>query len=166
MNVEMLCIMIMLICTCRYLAVPESDHLTGLDPLNWWSVNATNYPIISVLAKKYLAIPASSASSERVFSTAKNITDKKRWRLLPERLHKTIFFTPQSILLEIALFFQTLYFVVCFIMCVCHCCICIAFLGFILSALWTAVRPSVRPTVTVLDCLICARSRSGHGLPT
>ena len=91
MNVEMLCIMIMLICTCRYLAVPESDHLTGLDPLNWWSVNATNYPIISVLAKKYLAIPASSASSERVFSTAKNITDKKRWRLLPERLHKTIF---------------------------------------------------------------------------
>ena len=51
MNVEMLCIMIMLICTCRYLAVPESDHLTGLDPLNWWSVNATNYPIISVLAK-------------------------------------------------------------------------------------------------------------------
>ena len=91
MNVEMLCIMLMLICTCRYLAVPESDHLTGLDPLNWWSVNATNYPIISVLAKKYLAIPASSASSERVFSTAKNITDKKRWRLLPERLHKTIF---------------------------------------------------------------------------
>ena len=77
MNVEMLCIMIMLICTCRYLTVPESDHLTGLDPLNWWSVNATNYPIISVLAKKYLAIPTSSASSERVFSTAKNITDKK-----------------------------------------------------------------------------------------
>ncbi|KAL5483980.1 hypothetical protein EMCRGX_G020403 [Ephydatia muelleri] len=75
----------------RYLAVPELDHLTGLDPLNWWSVNATNYPIISVLAKKYLAIPASSASFERVFSTAKNITDKKRWRLLPERLHKTIF---------------------------------------------------------------------------
>ena len=71
--------------------MPESDHLTGLDPLNWWSVNATNYPIISVLAKKYLAIPASSASSERVFSTAKNITDKKRWRLLPEQLHKTIF---------------------------------------------------------------------------
>ena len=92
MNVEMLCIMIMLICTCRYLAVPESDHLTGLDPLNWWSVNATNYPIISVLAKKYLAIPASSASSERVFSMAKNKTDKKRWCLLPERLHKTIFY--------------------------------------------------------------------------
>ena len=78
-------------CTCRYLAVSESDHLTGMDPLQWWSVNGTNYSIISVLAKKYLAIPASSASSERVFSTAKIITDKKRWRLLPERLHKTIF---------------------------------------------------------------------------
>ena len=55
MNVEMLCIMIM--CTCRYLAVPESDHLTGLDPLNWWSVNATNYPIIIGACKKILGHP-------------------------------------------------------------------------------------------------------------
>ena len=41
-------------CTCRYLAVSESDHLTGMDPLKWWSVNGTNYPIISVLAKQFL----------------------------------------------------------------------------------------------------------------
>ena len=150
--------------------MPESDHLTGLDPLNWWSVNATNYPIISVLAKKYLAIPASSASSEWVFFTAKNITDKKRWRLLPERLHKTIFFTPQSILLEIALFFQTLYFVVCFIMCVCM---------YVLSLLhlhclsWIYVISIVDrgPTVGPTDghgpglfdlCTVAVRSRSGY----
>ena len=49
-----------------------------------------------------------NTSSERVFSTAKNITDKKRWRLLPERLHKTIFFTPQSLLVEIAFFLNVI----------------------------------------------------------
>ena len=166
MNVEMLCITIMLICTCRYLAVPESDHLTGLDPLNWWSVNATNYPIISVLAKKYLAIPASSASSERVFSTAKNITDKKRWRLLPERLHKTIFFTPQSILLEIALFFQTLYFIVCFIMCVCMYVLsllhlhCLSWI-YIISIVDRGPTDGHGPGLFDL-CTVAVRSRSGY----
>ena len=171
MNVEMLCIMIMLICTCRYLAVPESDHLTGLDPLNWWSLNATNYPIISVLAKKYLAIPASSASSERVFSMAKNITDKKRWRLHASRkTSQDHFFTPQSILLEIALFFQTLYFVVCFIMCVCmyvlsllhlHC------LSWIYIISIVDRGPTVGPTdghgPGLFDlCTVAVRSRSGY----
>ena len=43
-----------------------------------------------------LAIPASTAPSERVFSTAKNILQKKRWRLLPNRLSKCIFLKKNS----------------------------------------------------------------------
>ena len=53
------------------------------DPLLWWRNHETYFPTIAKLARKYLCIPASTAPSERVFSTAKNILQKKRWRILP-----------------------------------------------------------------------------------
>src|SRR5271154_2115245 len=43
----------------------------GTDVLAWWRNNEVNYPIIGMLARKYLAVPASQASTERSFSTAK-----------------------------------------------------------------------------------------------
>ena len=46
--------------------------------LKWWKGKAAKYPIISQLARKLLAIPASSTPSERVFSAAGNIVTKKR----------------------------------------------------------------------------------------
>jgi hypothetical protein len=80
------------------------------------------------------------------------------------------FFTPQSILLEIALFFQTLYFVVCFIMCVCmyvlsllhlHC------LSWIYIISIVDRGPTVGPTdghgPGLFDlCTVAVRSRSGY----
>ena len=50
----------------RYLAAAQTD--TNLTILEWWKKNAVFYPRLSILAKKYLCIPASSVSSERVFS--------------------------------------------------------------------------------------------------
>ena len=50
-----------------------------------------HFPHVAKLARKYLSIPVSTAPAERVFSTAKNILQKKRWRILPERLGKCIF---------------------------------------------------------------------------
>ncbi|KAL5479771.1 hypothetical protein EMCRGX_G006663 [Ephydatia muelleri] len=61
----------------RYLNEPEIDHLSA-DPLAWWEAHCNAYPNIAILAKKYLAVPASSAPSERVFSTSKNIQQKKK----------------------------------------------------------------------------------------
>ena len=49
--------------------------------LIWWKENDFFPPNISQLAKKYLAIPASSISSERVFSLAGALVNKKRSRL-------------------------------------------------------------------------------------
>ena len=46
-------------------------------------VNESVYPLVSELTKKYPAVPASTVPSERVFSTAKNMLQKKGWRLLP-----------------------------------------------------------------------------------
>ena len=40
------------------------------NPLLWWATNAQRFPRVSALAAKYLAIQATSASSERLFSTA------------------------------------------------------------------------------------------------
>ncbi len=40
------------------------------DPLEWWHLKQSQFPLLPKLAVKYLAIPATSAPSERVFSTA------------------------------------------------------------------------------------------------
>ncbi len=50
-------------------------------PLEWWKKHHTTYPIVWQLAQRILAIPATSASSDRVFSTAAHVVNKKRERL-------------------------------------------------------------------------------------
>ena len=56
------------------------------DPLLWWKNNESRYPTIASLARQYLAIPASSTPSERIFSTCGNILTKKRNKLNDEHL--------------------------------------------------------------------------------
>jgi hypothetical protein len=38
------------------------------DPLKWWKENCAKYPYVAKIARKYLAIPSSSATSEQVLS--------------------------------------------------------------------------------------------------
>ena len=59
--------------------------------LEWWAQNEFLYPRIAVLAKKYLAVPATSVPSERVFSLAGIIVNKKRSRLSPTNIDTMIF---------------------------------------------------------------------------
>lgn len=40
------------------------------DPISWWKQNSTKYPLLSVLVRRYLAIPATSVPLERIFSSA------------------------------------------------------------------------------------------------
>jgi len=61
------------------------------NPLEWWRIHFCKYPNIWKLASCILAIPATSAPSERVFSAATNIVNKKRVRLKPETLDLLIF---------------------------------------------------------------------------
>lgn len=60
-------------------------------PLQWWKVHQESFPKLCRLARIYLAIPASSASSERVFSRAGlELTDTRK-RLAPDRLSRLVF---------------------------------------------------------------------------
>ena len=50
-----------------------------------------SYPILSHLARKYLAISATSVPSERAFSSAGNIVSVKRSCLQPESVNMLVF---------------------------------------------------------------------------
>jgi hypothetical protein len=63
----------------RYLAAPTIDIHT--DILGWWKQNAGAYPRLARIARDYLAIPATSAPAERVFSCGADLIAKKRGSL-------------------------------------------------------------------------------------
>ncbi|XP_030016881.1 zinc finger BED domain-containing protein 1-like [Sphaeramia orbicularis] len=72
-----------------YLLAPETD--ADSNPLKWWKLHETHFPRLSKLAKKYLSIPATSAPSERVFSTGGNIVTCTRACLKPKSVDKLVF---------------------------------------------------------------------------
>lgn len=61
------------------------------NPLIWWSQHCHRYPSLSVIAKKYLCIPATSVPSERVFSTAGDVVTAQRSPLKSEYVDRLIF---------------------------------------------------------------------------
>ena len=72
----------------RYFNLEREDR--AIQPLQWWRTNALKFPVLAVMACNYLAIPATSAASERVFSTAGNIVTKNRNRLAPSSIEQLI----------------------------------------------------------------------------
>ncbi|TKS72006.1 Zinc finger BED domain-containing protein 1 [Collichthys lucidus] len=62
------------------------------DPLLWWkSTGSARYPYIAQVAKKYLTVPGTSVRSERVFSSAGNIVNKKRSALAADHVDRLVF---------------------------------------------------------------------------
>ena len=61
------------------------------DVMAWWRVNECRFPKLAKLAKVYLGIPATSASSERIFSKAGFITAKQRNCLKAKNVEAIIF---------------------------------------------------------------------------
>jgi hypothetical protein len=60
-------------------------------PLKWWAARATRFPILAEMARVHLAVPASSAPSERVFSVARLVLTEKRRRLDASRVARLMF---------------------------------------------------------------------------
>ena len=59
--------------------------------LMWWKEHATRFPYLSQLARRYLAMPATSASVERLFSVAGQIVTAKRASLHPSTVTLLVF---------------------------------------------------------------------------
>lgn len=65
-------------------SAPEQDESI----LVWWQSNKNRFPILSELARSYLAIPGSSTESERLFSAGGNMITKKRSSLKHETVRR------------------------------------------------------------------------------
>lgn len=79
----------------RYIALKpgkfrDSDG-NQTDVLKWWHTNEANFPLLSRIAKFILSIPASSAASERDFSSAGLTLSDRRTNLCPKRLDDILF---------------------------------------------------------------------------
>ena len=78
----------------RYL---NSENLgIGECPLQWLKENERKFPRISKLARKYLQIPATSASSERSFSTFGKVYCPKRMSLKTSTAEAVLFLNKNS----------------------------------------------------------------------
>jgi len=68
----------------QYLTLDFTATENPIDPVKWWKTYSVQLPFLSLLARKNLCIPATSVSSERVFSVSGNIITSKRSCLLLE----------------------------------------------------------------------------------
>ncbi|XP_065315138.1 uncharacterized protein LOC135924018 [Gordionus sp. m RMFG-2023] len=61
--------------------VDEAIISNDTNPLDWWKLNKNRYPVLSKFARDYLAIPATSSSSERAFSEGLYVITDQRCSL-------------------------------------------------------------------------------------
>jgi len=72
-----------------YLLEPIISRMDN--PLLWWKIKKSKYPILAQIAKKMLAIQATSTPSERLWSKAGELCSAKRSRLGAKLLDKILF---------------------------------------------------------------------------
>ncbi|XP_045034490.1 E3 SUMO-protein ligase ZBED1-like [Daphnia magna] len=82
----------------NFLAIPRlsADEMDELDILSWWKGRQYDFPLLAIYARQILGIVATSASSERVFSTGGNVVTQQRQRLDPQNVDKLIFLSANS----------------------------------------------------------------------
>ena len=70
----------------------REDKITfNQNPFEWWTSKKGKYPILAKIARIYLAAPATSTPSERLFSDAGNVLSEKRTRMDSELFKRIIF---------------------------------------------------------------------------
>ncbi|XP_046685293.1 E3 SUMO-protein ligase ZBED1-like [Homalodisca vitripennis] len=78
----------------QYIELPYLDRKAN--PLQFWEERKHIFPSLYKLAQMYLCIPATSVSSERLFSKAGMVANERRNRLLPKKLDSILFLNSWS----------------------------------------------------------------------
>ena len=117
--------------------IPEND-----DPLRFWCDNQARFLLLSRLAKKYLAIPASSAPVERLFSVAGKIFRPERCRLTDDVFEDMMLLRCNRPWINCAMDFPVLYVWL-------HIHVCVYWLQWVKMSLlqWSCSRPTYVPDV-------------------
>ncbi len=66
-----------------YISIPRLDFEEN--PLEWWKIHSSNYPLLAAFAKRFLSVCATSSPSERLFSSSGNIVSPTRMKLSPTK---------------------------------------------------------------------------------
>lgn len=74
----------------RYFGHPRPAS-PDVDVLQWWKTNENVFPLLAQMARQILAVPASSSSSERMFSTAGQVLSDLRQNMTPGLTSKLVF---------------------------------------------------------------------------
>jgi hypothetical protein len=79
---------------CELIVYLDSDNVAAyeddFDILNWWHEHKLTYPILSIMARDIMSIPASTTSSESTFSLSGRILEDRRRRLNAETLEMLV----------------------------------------------------------------------------
>ena len=67
------------------------NYQTGENVLLWWKKHSSIFPQLSRVALPLLSIPASSTTSERVFSVTGRVLEARRQQLNPDSLDSLVF---------------------------------------------------------------------------
>ena len=71
--------------------VSEPSITSCDDPLKWWRENQMRFPNVALVARRLLAVPATSVASERAFSKTGDVITKKRNRLERTKAEMVLF---------------------------------------------------------------------------
>jgi len=66
------------------------EDIENFDILAWWKAHAEKFPVLSTMARDFLAIPLSTVPSESVFSLGSRILGESRSSLTPEMLEALV----------------------------------------------------------------------------
>lgn len=72
-----------------FFALPTIDWTC--DPIEWWKSNASRFPILASVARRFLSAPATSIASEQTFSVAKAVYDPRRAKMSGGKAEMLIF---------------------------------------------------------------------------
>ena len=79
---------------CELTVYLDSDNVAAyeddFDILNWWHEHKLTYPILSIMARDIMSVPASTTSSESTFSLSGRILEDRRRRLNSETVEMLV----------------------------------------------------------------------------